>query len=295
MPVRWVNAAMHLDSVGASLKAQDLLRRPSITVDLDGLKEKMKHTRTVDWTAEMILPHIPKRLYPEEVYRMHSPPPSFGRSTTEIGTLRVRTLLDKTIEIPNVHMGKTTFEDIMLEISRQEGILKDYQRLIWNGQDLHKRAVPSDYGITPEETLHVVYHMRGGSYHITTGPDIYGSASVVVPSPMGKHEYLVGVPKSFCSGAVRNAVVSLSVDMMRDLPEKFYIGVQGYPYKPFDIENPSRILITKDSRPRFFVVAESEEPDAAPVLGPEVVACDDSVEWVMCEENQEEWVLVEKE
>ncbi|KAI5085324.1 hypothetical protein C0J45_23782, partial [Silurus meridionalis] len=55
-----------------------------------------------------------------------------------------------------------TVDQLMLKVSRKEGIPVDQHRLIYNGKQLESGKDLHYYNIVPGNTIHIVFRLRGG-------------------------------------------------------------------------------------------------------------------------------------
>jgi ubiquitin len=81
----------------------------------------------------------------------------------------LKTLCGKTITLEVDHDEKT--HNIKNKICEKEGIPADQQRLMYLGNQVEDDRTLDDYGISKEDTLHLVLRLRGGMYHISSGKD----------------------------------------------------------------------------------------------------------------------------
>ncbi len=88
------------------------------------------------------------------------------KSEMDVLLIHIKTLTGKTISI-NVPADGTV-EAIKAEVWRKEGIPQDQQRLIFAGLQLEDGQHIRNYGITFEDTIHLVARLRGGMFHATS-------------------------------------------------------------------------------------------------------------------------------
>lgn len=266
--LRWVHPAQHLEPFDA-LKFATELNRKGTAADPAGLEEKLLKTEPRDWTGAMLVPHVAedRPMDPDGPNAGIAPPPPKNREGAGKGDLKMRTLTGHTVVISDFPLGAATIRDLKIEYERAVGIPVAQQRLIWGGQSLHDDARPSDYGIPPDATLHLVLRLRGGMFHITTDPDagrVEGSVSIMLPSEEGApFELMVGVPGSFAIAEVRRAVVRACVQLCRKLPERFFLGIKSYDECVIALEPGTNIPLPANRAESFVFHLFPGEPAAA--------------------------------
>jgi hypothetical protein len=82
-------------------------------------------------------------------------------------------------------------EAVMEKITERIGTPYKYQRLIYKGKQLHPDRLLSDYGVQPEDTIHLVYRLLGAGVTIPiTVKNIIGKEYLIVMSPRATVEDL---------------------------------------------------------------------------------------------------------
>ncbi|WP_314916432.1 ubiquitin-like protein [Pseudomonas helleri] len=75
--------------------------------------------------------------------------------------LTIKTLTGKNLAL-EFDDSETTIDAVKEEISYQEGVPTDQQRLIYNGMQLEDGRTLGDYNIPDKAVIHVVLRLRGG-------------------------------------------------------------------------------------------------------------------------------------
>lgn len=75
--------------------------------------------------------------------------------------LTIKTLTGKNLAL-EFDDSETTIDAVKEEISYQEGVPTDQQRLIYNGMQLEDGRTLGDYNIPDKAVIHLVLRLRGG-------------------------------------------------------------------------------------------------------------------------------------
>jgi len=76
------------------------------------------------------------------------------------GQVFVKTLTGQSIAID--YRSDLTVEELKNEVSSREGVPVQQQRLIFQGKQLENDSTLEDYNIQPNNTIHLVLHVKGG-------------------------------------------------------------------------------------------------------------------------------------
>lgn len=237
--IEWVPAALHYTPLDALKHATRLVKKPGYlppghVIDPAGLEEKLAKTAPAEFTGKMLAPHLPEfKVEASGAYAGYTLPEPKNRETAGVGTVRIKSLTGTTHTIEEVHFGATLIEDLKARYQERTGVPPDQQRIIYNGQQLHGRACPSDYDFKDGDTMHMVLRLRGGMFHITTDPSATcGTVSVVIPLEQGgTFDVQVGVPAGFAINEVERSVVRFCAESYRKMPARFCLGIKSLDQK----------------------------------------------------------------
>jgi len=78
----------------------------------------------------------------------------------------------------------TTIHNLKQLIYKQDEIMLDQQRIIFNGKQLEDGTI-KNANITPDSTLHLILRLRGGMYHSTSGRQDFISLNFIMKRDKG--------------------------------------------------------------------------------------------------------------